>query len=521
MKRPRAIVIGAGVGGLTAALMLQHRGYQVELHERLREPGGRCGRVQLGEFQLDLGPTILLMPHVLEQTFAAVGLKLSDFLTLQRCDPSYRIHYPDGSAFAPTSELTRMRSELERLEPGSFARYLSFMERAREQHDVALEQFVGRHFDSYAQFFAPRTLRTALRIGAHRSVAAQVSSAFTDPRLQQAFSFQTMYLGVSPYEAPAVFSLLPYTELAHGIWFPHGGLYAIPLALERAAKKLGVAFRYQSPVARIDVADGRATGITLQGGERIEAEVVLCNADYAWASEHLLPQPYAAARTKKLSKARFTSSGYMLYWGLKRKASGLAHHNVFFGNGYQQSFADLFTRRRVPDDVSFYVNAPTRTDPSLAPQGHDALYVLVPVPHRHPSIDWRVEGPRVRAKVLARLAAEGYPDLERDLVAERIVTPDDWETQLNLKHGSAFGLAQNLFQVGPFRPKVYDAELKDLYYCGASVQPGTGIPTVMVSARLAVEAIAARSVRQVAPESGLGEPGAAPAPRLVGREEAA
>ena len=495
MRKQRAIVIGAGVGGLTAAMKLAHDGYQVEVHEKLSGPGGRCGRVSLGGgFQFDLGPTILLMPHVLEETFASVGLKLSDFLQLQRCDPNYRVRYADGSEFSPTSELSKMREELERIEPGSFERYLRFMATARDQHDTALTRFVGAHFDSLAQFLKPSTLRHALRIGAHRKMAAQVGTAFKDERLQQAFSFQTMYLGVSPYEAPAVFALLPYTELALGIWFPSGGMFAIPQALERACLHKGVQLCYRSSVSSVTVEGGRAVGVALADGSMRRADVVLCNADFAWASEHLLPERYAVPRTKKLARARYTSSGYMLYWGLKKRYDALLHHNVFFGRDYATSFDDIFERHRVPEDLSFYVNAPAHTDAAMAPAGKDAIYVLVPVPHRHDSLDWKIEGPRVRAKVLRRLAAEGYPDIEADLEVERIVTPDEWEGELNLKNGSAFGLAQNLFQVGPFRPKVWDEQIANLFYCGASVQPGTGVPTVMVSARLACEAIAARAV---------------------------
>jgi len=434
----------------------------------------------------------LLMPFVFEQTFASVGRKLSDYVELRRCDPNYEVTFADDSTFTLTSELTAMRAELERIEPGCFERYLKFLAKGRDRHDTAMSMFVTKHFDSLAQFIKPSNLPHFFRIGAHRTLFDDVAKTFADPRLQQAMSFQTMYLGVSPYEAPAVFSLLPYTELAHGIWFPMGGMSAISRALEKVCLELGVTIHYRSSVRRIRTEGGRATGVELDDGGVLEADVVVCNADLAWAYSNLI-DPAVSARPQ-LEKLRFTSSGYMLYLGLKRRIEGLQHHNMFFGRDFEGSFDDIFEKHRVPEDPSFYVNAPTRTDASMAPEGKDALYVLVPVPHRTPGLDWRSEGPKVRAKVMARLEALGFGALEAEIEVERVITPDDWESQLNLARGSNFGLAQNLFQIGPFRPKVYDERIENLFFCGASVQPGTGVPTVMISADLAVKAIAQRAV---------------------------
>lgn len=489
----RVIVIGAGIGGLTAAMKLAHEGHQVDLYERLDVPGGRCGRIEADGFRFDLGPTILLMPFVFERTFASVGRKLSDYLELVRCDPNYKVTYRDGSTLTLTSDLIRMRAELERLEPGSFERYLRFMAKGQKRHDVSLEHFVGKHFDSLSQFLTPANLPRIFGVGAHRTLFGQVSEAFSDPRIQQAMSFQTMYLGVSPYEAPAVFSLLPYTELAVGVWYPMGGMGAIPRALEKVCLEEGVRIHYRADVKRVLTENDRAIGIELSDGTICRSDAVICNADYPWARKHILPHPEPALETK-----RYTSSGYMLYLGMKRRYDELLHHNVFFGRDFEGSFGDIFEKRVVPEDPSFYVNAPAHLDPSMAPAGKDALYVLVPVPHQTPNIDWKIEGPKVRAKVFARLAELGMKDLENDVELERVITPDDWASQLNLERGSNFGLAQNMFQIGPFRPKVWDDRVEGLYYCGASVQPGTGVPTVMISAQLAVDAFNERQQKAAA-----------------------
>lgn len=495
----RAIIIGAGVGGLTAAMKLAHQGWQVDLYEKLTVPGGRCGRVEAGGFRWDLGPTIMLMPFVFEQAFASVGKRLSDYLTLVRCDPNYKVTFRDDSSITLTSELTKMRDELERIEPGSFENYLRFLAKGRDRHDTSMERFVGKHFDSLAQFLAPSNLPHALRIGAHQKLYSQVSKSFKDDRLRQTMSFQTMYLGVSPYEAPAVFSLLPYTELAVGIWYPMGGMGAIPRALEKVCGELGVSLHYGQPVKRVVLENGVAKGVEFADGSIERADVVVCNADYPWAQKHLI-DPKVSSHPE-LEKKRYTSSGYMLYLGTKHRHDELLHHNVFFGKDFEGSFTDIFEKLQVPEDPSFYINAPAHLDPSMAPEGKDALYVLVPVPHRAPHLDWKVEGPKVRAKVFARLKELGMGSIEQDIEVERVITPDDWERDLNLERGSNFGLAQNMFQIGPFRPKVWDDRIENLFYCGASVQPGTGVPTVMISADLCVKAIGQRGAVSPASKS--------------------
>lgn len=485
----RALVVGAGVGGLTAAMKLAHAGFDVTVFEKQSEPGGRCGRVSFDGFQFDLGPTILLMPHVLESAFASVGRKLSDYLKLTRCDPHYRVHYRDGSRFTLWTDQQRMSEELERLEPGSAARYRDFIEHGRKQHDLAFPKFISKHFASVWPFVAPSNVPAIFQVGALKKLWPHVSAFFRDSRLRQALSFQTMYLGLSPWDAPAVFSLLPFTEAEHGIWFPEGGLHAVPLALAKVCGELGVKFRYSTSIRRFAVENGKAVGVELEDGSVERGDVVLCNADYAHGVKHFLPSDIATKRSEAVERRRFTSSGYMLYLGLKREVPELMHHNVFFGSDFEGSFRDIFGRRRVPDDVSFYVNAPSRTGTGFAAAGKDALYVLVPVPEQNEGVDWAVEGPKVRAQVFARLKAEGYGDIESLVESERVITPNDWASDLNLARGSNFGLAQSFWQIGPFRPTVTDPDVQKLFWCGASIQPGTGVPTVMLSAGFAVDAI--------------------------------
>ena len=494
MNDHETIVVGAGVGGLSAAVRLAAAGGRVHVIERAAGPGGRCGRIEEGGFKFDVGPTILLLRPIVEELFASVGRRLEDYLTLVPCMPNYLIHFSDGTRAEFSSDLRRMQTSLEAIEPGSFGGYLRYLEEGRRGLEVSLDRFVTRNFDTFASFATPGNLKTVFAVNAHRSLYNVVSKHFRDERLRIALSFQTMYLGISPHEAPGVYALLPYTELADGIWFPMGGMYALPLAIERLARELGVTFEYGTAVERIVVDGDRVTGVRLENGTVRTADRVLANADLPYVYRKLIPE----ARLPRAEKLKYTSSAYMLYLGLDGRAPGLEHHNVFLSQSFKKNFDEIFTSYSEPSDPSFYVNVPTRTDPSLGADGCDQLYVLVPVPHQHPTLDWNEAGPRLRAKVFERLAREGYGDLEKRVVVERRCDPDGWASGFNLERGSAFGLSHNFFQVGYFRPSNQDPTFSNLYFVGASTQPGTGLPMVMLSARLVAERILGGATREAA-----------------------
>lgn len=483
-KRTRVALIGAGVGGLAAAARLAHAGFEVDVFEKGKGPGGRANQFDLDGYKFDTGPTLLLMPEVLDETFRSVGRHYGDYLHLQRCDPNYRIHFRDGSDVTFSTDLVQMQRELERIEPGVFPRYLKFLSRGELQYRTSVEHFVGRNFDHVGQMFTPANFKRVLDMRALNNMYKEVSRTFHDDRLRAAMTFQTMYLGISPFESPAVYGLLPYTELAVGIWFPKGGMYAVPLAMEKLARELGARFHYRTPVQRILTDGNRAKGVMLEGGEKVDADLVLCNADLPWAYENLLGEGSAP---KSLRRMKYTSGTYMIYAGVKKKLPELQHHNVMFGNDYAGAFDDIFQKGRVPADPSFYVNIPSRTDAALAPAGKDAMYILVPVPNQDANLDWSVEGPKLREKIFARLKELGHGDLERHIEVEKVFTPDDMAAEWNLARGAAFGLSHHFTQVGPFRPTNQDPKLKNLFFVGASTQPGTGVPMVMLSARLVFE----------------------------------
>ncbi|MBN2387200.1 MAG: phytoene desaturase [Anaerolineales bacterium] len=482
------IVIGAGIGGIATAARLAKAGHKVTVFEKGTRPGGRADFIQKDGYRFDTGPTLFLMPEVFAETYAALGERMEDHLELVRLDPTYRAHFHNGSSLDLTPSLARMREQLDAIEPGSFGRFLKFLAEGYRHYNLSLEKFVGRNFHSYREYFALKNLPLLFQVKALVKHAANTATYFKDPRLLAAFSFQNMYLGLSPYDAPATFSLLQYTELADGVWFPKGGLYRPIESLAQIAAGLGVRFEYGTPVARIEVAGSRAEGVILADGKLVRAEAVVANADLPYVYASLLPDDGSAA---KLARKKYTSSALMFYWGVRgEKSPELLHHNVFLADDeYRASFEKIFDELTLPENPSFYINAPARTDPSFAPPDGDALMALVPVGHideRRPQ-DWAALRQRARAFVLERLERIGVCDLGSRIVFEETLGPPEYLQALNLAKGSAFGLSHNFTQVGYLRPHNRHPRYHNLYFAGASTHPGTGLPIVLLSARLTVE----------------------------------
>ncbi len=478
------LVVGGGLGGLALAARLQHRGHRVTIVEKNAFAGGRCGTLDTNGYHFDLGPTLLLMPDVLEQLFSDIGRKLSDYVTLQRLDPNYRLHFSDGTAFDFQSDRERMISLFDSLEPGGGAAYVRFLDDARYCYQTARAKFVERNFRTAFEFFTGENLMLLFRMRAHRRLYSLIASYFRDPRLRQALSFQTMYLGLSPYKSPALYTLLPYTELEEGIWYPMGGMHRIATAIARVFEEDGGTIRYSAPVASINVEGGRATGVTLESGETLRADIVVSNADLPYTADSLLP------RKKRTRNWKFTSSGFLLHLGLRRRYDSVPHHSIVFSRDYEANFNEIFESKTLPRDPAFYICRPTATDSSVAPEGHDVLYVLAPMPHLQSTIDWNEAAPALREMLITRMESLGMPDLREQIEVEKMWTPRDFATTFNLAAGCAFGLSHDILQVGYLRPHNRDAQRKNLYYVGASTHPGTGIPMVLFSAALVDQRIA-------------------------------
>ncbi len=482
------LVIGAGVGGIAAAARLARAGYRVTVVEKNSRPGGRCDQIVRDGHRFDVGPTIFLMPEVFAETYQALGERMSDHLDLRRIDPTYTIRFADGTALTMTADLLRMQAQLEAIQPGSFGGLLRYLAEGHRHYRVALAKFVTRNFIRPFDYFSPTNIPLILQLKALRKHYDNIGNYFTHPHLKAAFTFQNMYLGLSPYDAPATFSLLQYTELADGVWFPMGGLYRVVESLVQIGQALGVEYIYNAAAAQIETAGDRVTGVRLADGRRLAADVIVANADLPYVYDQLLPERAPAERLRRM---KYTSSAITFYWGVDCRYPQLGHHNIFLAGDYRASFDRIFSDHTLPDEPSVYVHAPARTDPSAAPPDQDTLMVLVPVGHLDETAaqDWDALKARARQATLARLAAIGVTDLAQHLKFEISYTALEWQRQYNLARGSAFGLSHNFWQVGYLRPHNRHSRYRNLYFVGASTHPGTGLPIVLLSARLAVERI--------------------------------
>ncbi len=485
---PTALVIGAGIGGIVAAARLARHGYKVTVLEKNATPGGRCNQFTRDGHRFDVGPTLFLMPEVFAETYTALGARMEDHLDLRRIDPTYAVRFGDGTEIALTSDMQAMQSQLEAIEPGSFGGLMRYLAEGHLHYHTSLERFVGRNFDSYLDYFSLKNLPLLFKLKALVKHHDNIGKYFRDPHLKAAFTFQNMYLGLSPYEAPATFSLLQYTEMAGGVWYPMGGLYRVIESLTSIAEAHGVNFVYNTPVQRIEVAGARATGVMLEDGTQMTADVVVANADLPYVYRELLPD---SAEADRLERKKYTCSAIMFYWGVDQVYPQLGAHNVFLSGDYRASFDSIFRDHTLPDEPSFYVHAPTRVDPSAAPSGQDTLFVLVPVGHldEHTHQDWESLTARARSAILHRLGQMGVQDLPRHLKFEVTYTPRNWLTMYNLAKGSGFSLSHNFMQVGYLRPQNRHRHYRNLYFVGGSTHPGTGLPIVLISARLTTERI--------------------------------
>ncbi len=485
-KRPTALVIGAGIGGIATAARLARRGWQVTVVEKCERPGGRCGRLRVNGYSFDTGATLFLMPELYARTFADLGERMEDHLDLQRLDPTYHIYFQDDSLLRLTSDLHALQVQLEAIEPGSFKRMLHYLEDGCLHYHLSLPNLVERDFRSLTEFINPRMILLFLRMNALSRHTTYAKRFFKDPRLIIGFTFQDMYMGLSPYDSPATYSFLQYTELADGLWYPRGGMYRIIEVLTGIAEKLGVEFQYNSPVEKILVKNGRATGVALQGGRVLSADAVVANADLGYVYRRLLPDDGMSSR---MDRMEYGCSTVMFYWGLDRQYPQLGPHNLFFSSDYRRSFDGIFKELSLPEQPNFYIHAPVRVDPSMAPDGHEALVIAVPVGHIDPDQpqEWPAIQERARVYVLQRLARLGMDDIEAHLKTEVSFVPTDWEARYNLTLGSVHGLSHKLTQMGYLRPHNQHAIYRNLFFVGAGTHPGTGLPTVLVSARLAAE----------------------------------
>lgn len=483
--RKRAIVVGAGIGGLAAAVRLAHAGYHVTVLERHGVPGGRAGVWKSEGFTFDTGPSLVMMTEVWRDLFAAVGRRLEDYVTLVPCEPNYRLTFDDGTSLVMTTKLNDLLANLEAIEPGVTPRALEFLAYAGELYRRGLA-FISRNMHEFTAMMDIRSLGFKYGPAALGDLQKLVRKYFKDKRLQQAFTFQSLYLGLSPYDSLAVYGLLAYTEIAGGIYYPMGGMHTLARALESLGRELGVEYRYGTPVTRLGTTGPLVTAVELAGGEALTADVVVANADLPYVNAKLLGTPLPRTETFE-----YSCSVVLLYLGVNRTYPEQYHHNLAVTADLEAGCRELFDERRMPDEPPLYWVITTRTDAGQAPPGCDSIYVLALAPSQDPAhpIDWAVEGPKVADRTIARMERLGMPGLREHIVTQKVVTPDDFTASFGNLRGEAFGLAHNMRQIGWFRPHNRHDTLRNLYFVGQSTHPGCGLPMVLISADLVTQRI--------------------------------
>jgi phytoene desaturase len=488
MKPKSVIVIGAGIGGITAAIHLARSGLHVTILEKNSRPGGRCDCLSREGHQFDTGPTLFVMPLLYEAEFRALGTSLHERLDLQRVDPTYQLIFDNGSQLVLTSDMESMRAQLESIQPGSFLRLLRYLQEGGRHYQLVLDRLVNRNFRKASDLIGLQNLDLIFRLKPFINHYRHMSTYFDEPRLKSAFTFQDIYMGLSPFEAPATFSMMPYTELTDGVWYPKGGMYRIVETMTDLARQAGVEFVFNSAVERIDVNAKRVRGVLLADGTQLEADVVLANADLPYVYQHLLPQDGMA---RKLSRKHYSCSAISFFWGVDKKYAALGPHTLFLADDYRANFERIDRDLGLPANPNLYVHAPARLDPSMAPPGQDTLTAIVPVGHlsEDENQDWGELRDEARQQVFGRLRLLGITDLETHLKFEEAFTPPAWAKRYNLVKGATHGLSHRLTQMAYFRPANRHLRYRNLYFVGASTHPGTGIPTAMISGRLVSERI--------------------------------
>ncbi|MCS7080645.1 MAG: phytoene desaturase family protein [Chloracidobacterium sp.] len=495
MNAQRVIIVGAGLGGLAAALHLAARGFQVCILEKNPTVGGKLNRIVAGGFSFDTGPSLVTLPDILRDTFAVAGARLEDYLTLQPLDPICRYRWPDGARLDLSSDLAKTIAELRRLAPEDEAAFFRFLSYGADLYTATAPVFLFNDFRDWRNLWRRldgRLLRQLPRLATFKTVADRTAEFFTSPYLRQLFNRYATYNGSSPYRAQATFCLIPYVEFAFGAWYVAGGLYRIAEALAQVAQAGGVQIHTDTPVAEIVVEAGRTRGVRLAAGDFLPADAVISNADSLYTYARLLPgvrrRTYSDDR---LARIEPSCSGFILLLGTARKFDALAHHNIFFSSDYPAEFADIFDRLTPPADPTIYVCATSRTDPTQAPPGSENLFVMVNAPAVCNAYDWDDIAPAYRNQIVARLEAAGLEGLARNIVFEDILTPKRFATWFNAHRGAIYGLSSNSLRNAFWRPPIRAREARGLYFAGGGTHPGGGIPLVLLSGKIAAAAVAA------------------------------
>ncbi len=477
------VVVGAGLAGLSAALRLAGAGRKVTVLERESVPGGRNGLLNKDGYAFDTGPSVLTMPSLINDAFNCVGEDMKDWLELTPLTPLYRAFYADGSQLDVHANTGEMEAEIAKHisseEAAGYRRYVDFVTKL---YKYEMNDFIDRNIDSPMNLLTPNLARL-IALGGFRRLSPKVNQFMKDPRLQKVYSFQAMYAGVSPQQALAIYAVIAYMDSVNGVFFPKGGMHAVPRALAAAAEKHGVVFKYNTTVTNVEVSNGRAKAVITESGERYECDAVILNPDLPVAYRELLGKSPVSIKRLKYSPSCVT-----LLIGSNKKYDFTAHHNIHFGHSWDGVFDELIKKKQLMSDPSILVTIPTHDDPNLAPPGKHSYYVLFPTPNLDSNIDWTKQAGPYRDQMIKTIEERGYSGFGDSIETEVMTTPLDWKNQ-GMEMGAPFASAHTFFQTGPFRPRNMAQGIENVVFAGSGTQPGVGVPMVLISGRLAAERI--------------------------------
>lgn len=480
---PHAVVIGSGFGGLAAAVRLGARGYRVTVLEKLDAPGGRAYVHRQDGYTFDAGPTIVTAPFLFEELWAMCSKRLADDVELRPITPFYRIRFHDGTTFDYSGDAQAMRAEVARLAPDDVDGYERFMRASEETYRIGFEKLGAVPFDSWRDM--ARVLPDLMRLEGWRSVYGMVAKYVRDERLLTVLSFHPLLVGGNPFATTSVYSLIAFLERSFGVHFAMGGTGRLVDGLVGLIDGLGGRVRCNAAVDEILVVNRRATGVRLASGETIVADIVVSNADSATTYRHLIkPEHRRRWTNRRIDRAKYSMSLFVWYFGTRKQYSDVEHHTILLGPRYRALLKDIFDRKVLARDFSLYLHRPTATDPSLAPPGCDAFYVLSPVPHLDSTTNWATQAEPYRQSIAKLLDATVLPGFEAQIATSRVMTPIDFRDRLSSERGAAFGLEPVLTQSAWFRPHNRSEDIEHLYLVGAGTHPGAGLPGVLSSARV-------------------------------------
>lgn len=482
-RRPHAVVIGSGFGGLAAAVRLGARGFKVTVLEQLDAAGGRAYVFRQDGFVFDAGPTIITAPFLLEELWTLSGRRLAEDVELRALEPFYRIRFHDGSVLDCSADDAAMAAQINRFAPADLAGYRAFLAASEAIYDVAFSRLGHVSFESLSAML--RLLPDIVRLKSYRSVHGLAAAFVKDERLRFALSFHPLFVGGNPFTTTSLYGLIAFLERRWGVHYAVGGMGSVVAGLTRLITAAGGELRYGARVTRILHEGRRAVGVALASGASVQADLVVSNADSAATYRDLLPAAVRRRWTdRRIARAAYSMSLFVWYFGTDRRYPEVPHHTILVGERYRELLHDIFARKILAEDFSLYLHRPTASDPSLAPPGCDAFYVLSPVPHLGGATDWHAVAERYRGAIEQHLAATLLPDLGEHVVTSRVMTPLDFRDRLSSVHGAAFGLAPSLLQSAWFRPHNRSEELDNLFLVGAGTHPGAGVPGVLSSARV-------------------------------------